>query len=129
MLALTCERARLQDGDAILELGCGWGSLTLWMAERYPNARITPSRTRARRSSSSTRGRGARPAQRRGDHLRHANVFDPPERRFDRVVSVEMFEHMRNYETLLAASPAGCARGPRCSCTSSRTASSPTRSK
>jgi cyclopropane-fatty-acyl-phospholipid synthase len=41
MLALTCERARITDGDDILELGCGWGSLTLWMAERYPRARIT----------------------------------------------------------------------------------------
>jgi len=41
MLRLTCERARLQDGDEVLELGCGWGSLTLWMAGHYPNARIT----------------------------------------------------------------------------------------
>ena len=41
MLALTCERARLGDGQRILELGCGWGSLSLWMAEHYPNARIT----------------------------------------------------------------------------------------
>lgn len=41
MLAVTCERARLKDGMDILELGCGWGSLTLWMAEHYPNSRIT----------------------------------------------------------------------------------------
>jgi cyclopropane-fatty-acyl-phospholipid synthase len=41
MLALTCERARLRDGERILELGCGWGSLSLWMAANYPNARIT----------------------------------------------------------------------------------------
>ena len=41
MLRLTCQRARIADGESILELGCGWGSLTLWMAEHYPNARIT----------------------------------------------------------------------------------------
>jgi cyclopropane-fatty-acyl-phospholipid synthase len=41
MLNLTCERAKLQDGQDVLELGCGWGSLSLWMAEHYPNSRIT----------------------------------------------------------------------------------------
>ena len=41
MLALTCQRAELTDGQEILELGCGWGSLTLWMASHYPNAKIT----------------------------------------------------------------------------------------
>ena len=41
MLRLTCDRARLTDGQDILELGCGWGSLTLWMAEQFPNSRIT----------------------------------------------------------------------------------------
>ena len=40
MLALSCERAKLEDGQRVLELGCGWGSLTLWMAEKYPNSRI-----------------------------------------------------------------------------------------
>src|SRR6476659_9578414 len=40
MLRLTCERARIRDGQTILELGCGWGSLTLWMAEKYPKCRI-----------------------------------------------------------------------------------------
>ena len=41
MLALTCERAQLRDGADILELGCGWGSLTLWMAEKYPDQAVT----------------------------------------------------------------------------------------
>jgi cyclopropane-fatty-acyl-phospholipid synthase len=41
MLSLCAERAELADGQDILELGCGWGSLTLWMAARYPTARIT----------------------------------------------------------------------------------------
>jgi cyclopropane-fatty-acyl-phospholipid synthase len=103
MLALTCERARLADGDRILELGCGWGSLTLWMAEHYPNARITAvSNSRTQKQFIE-----ARAAERGLGNLevltRDANVLDfPAERRFDRAVSVEMFEHMRNYQTLLA---------------------------
>jgi len=103
MLALTCERARLQDGDEILELGCGWGSLTLWMAEHYPRARITAvSNSRTQKEWIDAR------AAERGLHnvevvTCDANVLDfPPQRRFDRAVSVEMFEHMRNYQTLLA---------------------------
>jgi len=102
MLALTCERARLRDGDEILELGCGWGSLTLWMAAHFPNARITAV------SNSRTQKQfiDARAAERCLTNIevitRDANVLEfPPERRFDRVVSVEMFEHMRNYQTLL----------------------------
>jgi cyclopropane-fatty-acyl-phospholipid synthase len=102
MLALTCERARLRDGEEILELGCGWGSLTLWMAARFPNSRITAV------SNSRTQKQfiDARAAERRLVNVevitRDANMLEfPPERRFDRVVSVEMFEHMRNYETLL----------------------------
>jgi cyclopropane-fatty-acyl-phospholipid synthase len=102
MLALTCERARLRDGEDILELGCGWGSLTLWMARHFPNSRITAvSNSRTQREFIEAR------AAERG--LRNievitcdANVLEfPADRRFDRVVSVEMFEHMRNYETLL----------------------------
>jgi cyclopropane-fatty-acyl-phospholipid synthase len=102
MLALTCERARLRDGEDILELGCGWGSLTLWMAAHYPNARITAV------SNSRTQKQfiDARAAERGLCNVEvitcDANVLDfPPERKFDRVVSVEMFEHMRNYEALL----------------------------
>jgi cyclopropane-fatty-acyl-phospholipid synthase len=102
MLALTCERARLHDGDDILELGCGWGSLTLWMARHFPKSRITAV------SNSRTQKQfiDARAAERGLTNVEiitcDANVLDfPPHRRFDRVVSVEMFEHMRNYETLL----------------------------
>jgi cyclopropane-fatty-acyl-phospholipid synthase len=102
MLALTCERARLADGDRILELGCGWGSLTLWMAEHYPNARITAvsnSRTQKQFIEARAAGRGLRNVE---VLTRDANVLDfPADRRFDRAVSVEMFEHMRNYQTLL----------------------------
>jgi cyclopropane-fatty-acyl-phospholipid synthase len=102
MLALTCERARLADGDRILELGCGWGSLTLWMAAQLPNARITAvsnSRTQKAFIDARAAERGLRNVE---VITRDANELDfPDDRRFDRVVSVEMFEHMRNYQTLL----------------------------
>jgi len=98
-LAATCERAGLADGQRILELGCGWGSLTLWMAERYPNASIT-----AVSNSASQRAWILAEAARRG----LANVWVvtcdmnrfATEGRFERVVSVEMFEHMRNWREL-----------------------------
>ena len=100
MLALTCARARLEDGMTILELGCGWGSLSLWMAEHYPNSRIV-----AVSNSASQREFIEQEAARRNlKQLRviTSNVidFDPLEQ-FDRIVSVEMFEHMRNYALLL----------------------------
>jgi cyclopropane-fatty-acyl-phospholipid synthase len=95
-LALTCERADLHDGQQVLELGCGWGSLSLWMAERYPASRIT-----ALSNSHSQREYIEGQARQRGLHnLRvltcDINAFDTDER-FDRVVSVEMFEHLRNW--------------------------------
>jgi cyclopropane-fatty-acyl-phospholipid synthase len=101
MLALTCQRARLADGDRILELGCGWGSLSLWMAEHYPNSKITAV------SNSRTQKQfiDARAAERGLPNLEivtcDMNRLELPEAQFDRVVSVEMFEHMRNYELLL----------------------------
>jgi cyclopropane-fatty-acyl-phospholipid synthase len=100
MLQLTCERAGLADGQRILELGCGWGSLSMWMAAHYPQARIT-----AVSNSSTQRAFIEAECLRRGlTNLTvitcDMNRFDTPER-FDRVVSVEMFEHMKNYERLL----------------------------
>jgi cyclopropane-fatty-acyl-phospholipid synthase len=100
MLARTCERAALEDGQDILELGCGWGSLTLWMAAHYPNATITA----VSNSASQRRFIERRAADRGLDNvtiLTHdMNTFEPPAR-YDRVVSVEMFEHMRNWSVLL----------------------------
>lgn len=101
MLALTVERARLADGDSILELGCGWGSLTLYMAALFPHSRIL-----GVSNSNSQREFIAAEARRRGlanVEIRTCdmNVFDTRGEQFDRVVSVEMFEHMRNYRTLL----------------------------
>jgi cyclopropane-fatty-acyl-phospholipid synthase len=102
MLRLTAERAQLKDGDRILELGCGWGSLSLWMAEHFPHSQITVV------SNSRTQKRfiDARAAERGFTHLevitRDVNQLEfPAATRFDRVVSVEMFEHMRNYESLM----------------------------
>ncbi len=98
-LALTAERAGLADGQRILELGCGWGSLTLWMARRYPTARIT-----AVSNSHSQRAHIVEQATRLGLAnveviTADMNTFQAPGR-YDRVVSVEMFEHMRNYPAL-----------------------------
>jgi cyclopropane-fatty-acyl-phospholipid synthase len=99
MLALYGQRAELADGQRILELGCGWGSLTLWMAEHFPNARITGvSNSRGQREHILAR------AAARG--LANVEIITCDvnrlelDRRFDRVVSVEMFEHMRNYAHL-----------------------------
>lgn len=101
MLGLTCQRARLEDGQRILELGCGWGSLTLWMAEQFPKARITAvSNSHLQRAFIESRAR-----QKGLENVQvitaDMNAFEPGEKGFDRVVSVEMFEHMRNHEALL----------------------------
>lgn len=100
-LAETCAHADLQDGQSILELGCGWGSLSLWMAERYPRANIT-----SVSNSSSQRAFIEGQAVARGlSNLQvvtcDMNAFEAPGR-FDRVVSVEMFEHMSNWRGLLS---------------------------
>jgi len=99
-LRITCARAELRDGQRVLELGCGWGSLTLWMAERYPASRIV-----AISNSGSQRAHIESEVKRRGLRNVAVKTLDMndfrPASRFDRVVSVEMFEHMRNWEELL----------------------------
>ena len=100
-LELSCAHAGLEDGQDVLELGCGWGSLTLWMAQRYPRSRIT-----AVSNSHSQRTYIQAQAQARGlDNVRiitcDFNVFDTEER-FDRIVSIEMFEHLRNWPRAFA---------------------------
>ncbi len=100
MLALTCERADIEDGMELLDLGCGWGSLTFWLAEKYPGCRIlavSNSRTQRAFIEGEARRKGLRGIE---VVTADANVFDV-DRRFDRVVSVEMLEHVRNYEVLL----------------------------
>ncbi|MDH3282038.1 MAG: class I SAM-dependent methyltransferase, partial [Gammaproteobacteria bacterium] len=100
MLALTCERAALHDGQRILELGCGWGAVTLWMAEQYPASQIVAV------SNSNTQKRfiDQQAAARRLSNVQviTADINDfSPATDFDRVVSVEMFEHARNYQELM----------------------------
>ncbi len=101
MLAMTAERAQLSDGMDILELGCGWGALSLWMAEKYPGSHII-----AVSNSEPQREFIRTICQERGlTNLKvitaDMNVFST-DLKFDRVVSVEMFEHMRNWQQLLA---------------------------
>jgi len=95
-LEATCDRAGLVDGQRVLELGCGWGSLSLWMAERYPASRIL-----CVSNSGAQRAFMVGEAARRG--LANLDVVTSdisdfaPDARFDRVISVEMFEHLRNW--------------------------------
>ena len=102
MLALTCARAEVQDGMRILDLGCGWGSLSLWLAEQYPHAEITGvSNSAPQREFIEARAR-----ERGLGNLTivtaDVNTFTPASAPFDRVMSIEMFEHMRNWRELLA---------------------------
>ena len=100
MLELTCERAELTNGQHVLELGCGWGSLSLWMAAQYPQSTIL-----AVSNSQSQRTYIEGQAKERGLTNLQVVTCDinefTPERLFDRVVSVEMFEHVRNHRQLL----------------------------
>ncbi len=100
-LARTCAHADLADGQSILELGCGWGSLSLWMAERYPRARITSVSNSASQKAEIDSRAGARGLGNLTVVTADMNEFATADR-FDRVVSVEMFEHMSNWGALLA---------------------------
>ena len=98
-LELTCEHAGLQNGQRILELGCGWGSLSLWMAKHFPEANITSvSNSHSQRAYIMEQAR-----ERKLSNLEvitaDVNAFEP-DGTFDRVVSVEMFEHVRNHRGL-----------------------------
>jgi cyclopropane-fatty-acyl-phospholipid synthase len=100
MLALSAERAGIGDGQDVLDLGCGWGSFTLWAAARHPTSRflgVSNSRPQREHILAEARARGLSNVE---VVTADMNAFDPG-RRFDRVVSIEMFEHMRNYEALL----------------------------
>lgn len=99
-LTATCEHAGLQNGQTVLELGCGWGSLTLWMASNYPDSQIT-----AVSNSHSQRLHIEHQVQTR--QLKNVTIitadindFETSKNQFDRIVSVEMFEHMRNWQKL-----------------------------
>jgi len=100
MLQVTCERAQVQDGMDILDLGCGWGSLSLWLAERYPNARVTGVTHSVEQRRHVEREISKRELGNVEIVTANANDFDPG-RAVDRVLSVELFEHMRNWKELL----------------------------
>ncbi len=98
-LRITVDRAGIRDGMKVLDLGCGWGSLTLWVAEHFPSASVT--------SVSNSRSQQQfilAEAERRGLHNIDVRVCDMNDfdagATFDRIVSIEMFEHMRNYDEL-----------------------------
>jgi len=102
MLDLVCERAGLEDGMHVLDLGCGWGSLSLWVAEKYPRCQITAlsnSRDQIDFITSQARERGFENLEARVVDVNHLaeKVGDT----FDRVFSIEMFEHMKNYRQLM----------------------------
>ena len=100
MLERSAERAGIADGASILDLGCGWGSFSLWAGARFPNTRIVA-------VSNSKSQRSFIEAQARKQGLDHVEVRTADingfsiDRRFDRIVSVEMFEHVRNWRALL----------------------------
>ncbi|MEM7279407.1 MAG: cyclopropane-fatty-acyl-phospholipid synthase family protein [Pseudomonadota bacterium] len=100
MLELSCSRAQLKDGQEILELGCGWGSLSLWMARHYPKSNIV-----SVSNSATQKAHIDQVAQTENLHNLTVITCDMNDfqtrQRFDRVVSIEMFEHMRNYALLL----------------------------
>ncbi len=100
MLELFCRRVGIEDGMDILELGCGWGSLCLWIGQRYPNCRVLAvSNSRTQRELITSR---CCDLELDKVEVLTANAAEfTTDRRFDRVLSVEMFEHLRNYEQML----------------------------
>lgn len=100
MLEITCNRAELKDGQDVLELGCGWGSLSLYMAKKYPKSNFTVvsnSRTQKLHIDEQAKQRDITNLTVITVNINDFNI----DKTFDRVVSVEMFEHMRNYQKLM----------------------------
>ncbi|XP_019625206.1 PREDICTED: (S)-coclaurine N-methyltransferase-like [Branchiostoma belcheri] len=100
MMKMYAEKAKLEDGHAVMDLGCGWGAMTLWVLQNYPQCTVvcvSNSQTQREYIEGEARKRGF------GNRLEavtaDANVFST-DKTFDRIFSIEMFEHMRNYERL-----------------------------
>jgi cyclopropane-fatty-acyl-phospholipid synthase len=103
MLALCCARAELRDGMRVLDLGCGWGALTLFVAEHFPKASVVAvsnSKTQREHIAAQCAQRGF--AERVEVLCADVARFEAAPGSFDRVLSVEMFEHVRNWPVLLA---------------------------
>lgn len=101
-LSETAAHAQLEDGQTILELGCGWGSLSLWMAQALPNSKITAVSNSASQGEFIRATALARALTNLTVVTADMNAFEPAPGQFDRIVSVEMFEHMANWRALLA---------------------------
>ena len=114
MLELTCARAQLAEGQSILELGCGWGSLSLYMAAKYPSATVTAvsnSKTQKEYIDQQAAARGIRNLTVKTLDVATAEFKTAA---FDRVVSIEMMEHMKNYKTLLGRIASWLKQGGMC---------------
>jgi len=98
-LEITVKRAGIEDGHQVLDLGCGWGSLSLWIAEHFPNALVTSVSNSKSQRDFILRQASDRSIQNIEVIACDMNDFVTSDR-FDRVVSIEMFEHMRNYGDL-----------------------------
>ncbi|KII92175.1 hypothetical protein PLICRDRAFT_36965 [Plicaturopsis crispa FD-325 SS-3] len=102
MLESYCEKAQLADGQDVLDLGCGWGSLSLYLAQKYPKSRITGlsnSATQKAHIDATAKSRGLSNVE---IITADVNTFDfSGSKHFDRILSIEMFEHMKNYQILL----------------------------
>jgi cyclopropane-fatty-acyl-phospholipid synthase len=100
MLRITCQRAKIQDNDEVLDLGCGWGSLSIYMALNYPQCQITA-------ISNSATQKEYIELQIKEKNITNLKVIKADiinfqtDKKFDKIISIEMFEHMRNYELLL----------------------------
>ena len=98
-LKITCKRAKLSDGQTVLDMGCGWGSLSLWIAENYPNSSVlSVSNSKTQKTFIENIAKSK--------NLTNINVITKDmkefntDKKFDRIVSLEMFEHMKNYKKL-----------------------------
>ncbi|MBO9531397.1 MAG: class I SAM-dependent methyltransferase [Solirubrobacteraceae bacterium] len=100
MLAAVCDRAGIEDGMCVLDLGCGWGALALWVAARYPNSEVTAVSNSQRQHDWITQRARRDGLNNLQVHTCEITAFEP-NLRFDRIVSIEMFEHMRNWRELL----------------------------
>jgi len=98
-LRITCSTARVENGMRVLDLGCGWGSLTLWIAEHYPDCSVTAVSNSHSQRDYILRTAAAKNLANITVLTRDMNEFEATQP-FDRIMSVEMFEHMRNYERL-----------------------------
>ncbi len=101
MLALSCERARLADGMTVLDLGCGWGSMSFWILERFPNCRVLAVSNSAVQRRHIEAERDRRGLTNLEVVTSDVSTFEPG-RTFDRIVSVEMLEHVKNYQVVFA---------------------------